>query len=80
MSAVKITPPDGAEWSLDVEPTADGVRLLIAVPEIAPGTTAVALAIDRAEARTFAREILAAAGDATERTFPRPSLQDGING
>jgi hypothetical protein len=49
-----------------------GVRLELARAYLggAPGTAAIVL--DRAEARAFARALLAAAGDAAERTFPKP--------
>ena len=63
--------PEPAAWTLGSQATADGVRLTFAVP--AQGVEA-AIALTREEARTFARGLLAAAGDATERTFPHPSI------
>jgi hypothetical protein len=63
-----------AGWSLQASAVRDGVRLELTLPgsEGAPVTAAVIL--DRAEARAFARALLAAAGDAAERTFPHPDV------
>ena len=67
------TTPEPADWTLASQATADGVRLTFTVP--AQGVDA-AIALTREEARTFARWLLAAAGDATERTFPHPSSEE----
>lgn len=73
-----ITPPDGSAWTLEPIATATGVALVLTIPEMSAST--IRLAISRTEARTFARGILAAAGDAAERTFPRPTLSESTNG
>ncbi|GJE62225.1 hypothetical protein [Methylobacterium trifolii] len=59
-------------WSLSATPTADGVRLELGLPDLSGSPVTAALVLDRAEARAFARALLAAAGDATERTFSHP--------
>lgn len=63
-----ITPPDGAAWSIDVEATAAGVALVL-VFDLAGVPTRAKLDMDRPDSRRFARAVLAAGGDAMERTF-----------
>lgn len=71
-------PPDDADWwSLSATPIGDGVRIAIAV---APLGITTAVKISRAEARSFARAVLAAAGDAAERTFPHPPIPETAHG
>lgn len=67
------TPQDTLGWALAARAVAGGVALQLDVP----GRDLIA-AIDmtRDEARAFARAILAAAGDATERTFPHPQIPE----
>ncbi len=56
-------------WSLSASAVAEGVRLELALPDLGGQPATAALILDRAEARAFARALLAAAGDAAERTF-----------
>lgn len=65
--------PDPLGWTLAARPNAGGVSLELDVP--ASGVTA-AIALTREEARAFARALMAAAGDATERTFPHPQIPE----
>lgn len=62
-------------WSLSASAVGARVRLELGLPDLGAGPTTAILDLDRAEARAFARALLAAAGDATERTFPRPSME-----
>ena len=65
--------PDGdGSWSLQATAVTAGVRLDLGLPDSGGGRVTAAIVLDRAEARAFARALLAAAGDAAERTFPRP--------
>ncbi|MCJ2014411.1 hypothetical protein [Methylobacterium sp. J-076] len=61
-------------WSLQASAVREGVRLELTLPDLAGQPVTAALILERAEARAFARALLAAAGDATERTFPRPEV------
>ncbi|GJD56174.1 hypothetical protein [Methylobacterium dankookense] len=63
---------DGQGWSLSATPMADGVRLELALPDLNGAPASAVLVLERGEARAFARALLAAAGDATERTFRTP--------
>jgi hypothetical protein len=60
------------DWSLSVATRADGVQVEIGLPDVAGQPFTAILALDRDEARTLARALLAAAGDAIERTFSTP--------
>ncbi len=60
-----------SDWSIEAIATEAGVDLYITLPGDGEPLTAV-LSLDRAQARAFGRSVLAAAGDAVERTF-RPS-------
>lgn len=71
---IPVTPPDGSAWSLESRPTADGVELVLSIPEMA---IAVTLQATRADARRFADAVRAAAGDGTMRTFPHPVAREG---
>ncbi len=62
----------GPGWSLQASAVPEGVRLELALSDLGGGPVTAAIVLDRAEARAFARALLAAAGDATERTFPKP--------
>jgi hypothetical protein len=64
------------DWTLAVSPTPDGVTLELGLHHLAGGPVTAVIALDRAEARRFARAVLAAAGDAAERTFPHPPAAD----
>jgi hypothetical protein len=64
------------DWSLAVTAAPDGVRVEIGLPDLAGKPVTAILALDREEARTLARALLAASGDAIERTFPRASKND----
>ena len=59
------------DWSLSVAAAEDGVRVEIGLPDVAGRPFTAILTLDRDEARTLARALLAASGDAMERTFPR---------
>ena len=61
-------------WSLQASAVRDGVRLELTLPDHAGQMLTAAVILDRTEARAFARVLLAAAGDATERTFPHPEV------
>ena len=63
---------DRGGWSLQASAVPDGVRLELALPDLGGTPVTAAIVLDRAEARAFARALLAAAGDATERPFPKP--------
>ncbi|GEP00749.1 hypothetical protein [Methylobacterium haplocladii] len=56
-------------WSLSARAEGDGVRLELGLPDVGGQPVTAVLSLDRTEARAFARALLAAAGDATERTF-----------
>ena len=58
-------------WSLSARTEGGGVRLELGLPSLGGRPVTAVLRLDRAEARAFARALLAAAGDATERTFTR---------
>lgn len=64
-------PGQGGErgWSLSARAAGAGVRLELFLPDLDGKPVTAVIALDRAEARAFARALLAAAGDATERTF-----------
>lgn len=64
--------PEEPAWSLALAATTTGVDLVLAVPTAAG--MSIRIALDRDEARLLARGLLAAAGDATERTFPHPKI------
>lgn len=59
-------------WSLSAKAAGEGVEIAIGLPDIGGAPVTAVLSLDRAEARAFARALLAAAGDATERTFSQP--------
>lgn len=71
-----ITLPDGADWSIDVEATDAGVALIL-VFDLAGVATRAKLDMDRPDSRKFARAVLAAGGDAMERTFEGARLDAG---
>ena len=60
-------------WSLSASAEGEGVRLELGLPDLDGRPVTAVLRLDRTEARAFARALLAAAGDATERTFPQPA-------
>jgi hypothetical protein len=64
------------DWSIAVAAAPDGVRIEIGLPGLEGTPVTAILALDREEARTLARALLAASGDAMERTFPRASGPD----
>lgn len=59
-------------WSLSATAAGDRVRLELGLPNLDGRPVTAILSLSRAEARAFARAMLAAAGDAAERSFPRP--------
>ncbi|MGC5781303.1 hypothetical protein [Methylobacterium sp. NFXW15] len=63
-----------ASWSLQASAVREGVRLELTLPDLAGHPLTAAVVLERGEARAFARALLAAAGDAAERTFPRPEV------
>ncbi|WP_128564239.1 hypothetical protein [Methylobacterium crusticola] len=65
------------DWTLRVAPTEAGVELEFALADLGGRPVTAVIALDRAEARHFARALLAASGDAAERTFPHPPVPDG---
>ncbi|HEX8416111.1 MAG TPA: hypothetical protein VF641_00765 [Methylobacterium sp.] len=65
-------PQKERDWSLSVAPAKDGVQVEFGLNDLGGKPVTAILNLDRAEARRFARALLAAAGDAAERTFPRP--------
>lgn len=69
---IRAIPPDGAAWSLGVEASPGGVSVGLSIVDVDGKPITIWLAVDRADARAFARSILRCAGDATERTFPHP--------
>ena len=60
-------------WSLSARAEGEGVRLELGLPDVGGQPVTAVLSLDRTEARAFARALLAAAGDATERTFTTPA-------
>ncbi|MBP2494624.1 MULTISPECIES: hypothetical protein [Methylobacterium] len=64
---------DPISWALAARAITGGVALQLDLPG---RDLAVAIDMTRDEARAFARAILAAAGDATERTFPHPQIPE----
>ncbi|SFK78523.1 hypothetical protein [Methylorubrum salsuginis] len=66
-------PADKRGWSLSATPEGEGVRLELGLPDLDGRPVTAILSLERAEARAFARALLAAAGDATERTFVGPA-------
>jgi hypothetical protein len=60
------------DWSLSVATAEDGVRLEFGLNDLEGRPMTAILDLDRNEARNLARALLAAAGDAMERTFPHP--------
>ncbi|MFK5597643.1 hypothetical protein ACFZ8E_11620 [Methylobacterium sp. HMF5984] len=74
MDAIATT---GPTWSIEAIPTSSGVELVVKVPSRG---IELALPTSRAGARDFARGVLAAAGDATERTFPQPLIPEVAHG
>ncbi|ACA18711.1 conserved hypothetical protein [Methylobacterium sp. 4-46] len=60
------------DWTLRVTPTEAGVQVEFGLSELGGEPVTAVIALDRGEARRFARALLAAAGDAAERTFPHP--------
>ncbi|MBE7198344.1 MAG: hypothetical protein INR70_11150 [Parafilimonas terrae] len=67
-------PKRDGSWSLQASAVREGVRLELTLPDLAGQPLTAAVILDRAEARAFARALLAAAGDAAERTFPHPDV------
>ena len=65
------TPGSERGWSLSATSAGDGVRLELGLPDLGGKPVTAILALSRAEARAFARTLLAAAGDAAERSFPQ---------
>ena len=59
------------EWTIEAVPSEMGVDLRIVLPTEGEPLIAV-LRLDRTQARALGRAVLAAAGDAMERTFPAP--------
>jgi hypothetical protein len=72
--AMAEQPEREAGWSLQASAVRDGVRLELTLPASGGQPLTAAVILDRAEARAFARALLAAAGDAAERTFPHPDV------
>lgn len=59
-------------WSLSATAAGQGVRLELGLPDLGGKPVTAILSLTRTEARAFARALLAASGDAAERTFPQP--------
>ncbi|GAB6841447.1 hypothetical protein HNR00_000681 [Methylorubrum rhodinum] len=64
---------DKRGWSLSATAEGEGVRLELGLPDLGGRPVTAVLSLERSEARAFARALLAAAGDATERTFVGPA-------
>ncbi len=64
----------GIEWTIEAVPSEVGVDLHIKLP-LEGETLKAVLRLDRAQARVFGRSVLAAAGDAIDRTFPAPQVR-----
>lgn len=56
-------------WSLTSAAAGDDVQIRLGLPDVAGAPVTAILTLSRPEARAFARSLLAAAGDATERAF-----------
>ncbi|GJD96193.1 hypothetical protein [Methylobacterium iners] len=63
------------DWTLSVAPVGDGVQVELGLADLGGRPVTAILTLDRRDARLFARALLAAAGDAAERTFPRPPVE-----
>lgn len=79
MTALRLVPPDGADWTIDAVSTSNGVELAIAFTLHGAPVTA-RFAMDPEDARRLADGLRAAAGDGTMRTFPRPQAREAADG
>lgn len=75
MTAIRLVPPDGADWTIDATPLPGGVELAIAFTLQGQPVTA-RFAMDRPGARALSDGLRAAAGDGTMRTFPHPQIPE----
>lgn len=75
MTAIRLVPPDGADWTIDAVPTPDGVELAIAFT-LQDKPVTVRFVMDRPDARKLSDGLRAAAGDGTMRTFPHPQIPE----
>ena len=75
MTAIRLVPPDGADWTIDAIPTPDGVELAIAFT-LQDKPVTVRFVMDRPDARTLSDGLRAAAGDGTMRPFPHPQIPE----
>ena len=64
-----IRPPDGADWTIEPVALDGGLVGLVIGFQLDGEPITLALRMDRPESRQLAHAILAAGGDATERTF-----------
>lgn len=75
MTAIRLVPPDGADWTIDAVPLLDGVELAIAFT-LQDKPVTVRFVMDRPDARKLSDGLRAAAGDGTMRTFPHPQIPE----
>ncbi|WP_267422761.1 hypothetical protein [Methylobacterium sp. GC_Met_2] len=75
MTALRLIPPDGSDWTIDAVPTPDGVELAIAFTLQGQPITA-RFVMGRPDARALSDGLRAAAGDGTMRTFPHPQIPE----
>ena len=75
MTAIRLVPPDGADWTIDAVPQLDGVELAIAFT-LQDKPVTVRFVMDRPDARKLSDGLRAAAGDGTMRTFPHPQIPE----
>ncbi|MCX4194486.1 hypothetical protein OMR07_02095 [Methylobacterium organophilum] len=75
MTAIRLVPPDGADWTIDAVPLPDGVELAIAFT-LQDKPVTVRFVMDRPDARKLSDGLRAAAGDGTMRTFPHPQIPE----
>lgn len=74
MASLRLIPSDGADWTIDAVPEADGIALVVTFPLHGDPVT-VRFGMERADARTLSDGILKASGDGTQRSFPHPPAE-----
>jgi len=79
MASLRLIPSDGADWTIDAVPEADGIALVVTFLLHGDPVT-VRFGMERADARALSDGILKASGDGTQRSFPHPPAQGDNHG